>query len=104
MRRSSVSGSGSREGNAREAVRCAYNAALVQLEEDGAWKVDEARTPREYLPMLRAADHRRPPLVDLTQRFEQIWYGNRAITDDDTARVAAHLETLGCLRPGERAT
>jgi hypothetical protein len=92
-----------RSGNVREAVRFAYNAALVQLEEDGAWKVDEARTPREYLPMLEAGDRRRPLMLDLTQRFEQIWYGNRAVSADDTPRVTAHLETLGCLRPGERA-
>ena len=93
-----------RAGNPREAVRCAYNAALVQLEEEGAWKVDDARTPREYLPMLEAGDARRSPVVDLTQRFERIWYGNRPVSADDTPRVAADLETLGCLRPGDRAT
>jgi hypothetical protein len=93
-----------RSGNAREAVRLGYNAALVRLEEDGAWKVDDARTPREYLPMLRADDARRALMLDLTRRFEQIWYGNRAVDADDTPRVTAHLETLGCLRPGERAT
>jgi hypothetical protein len=53
--------------------------------------------------MLEAGDRRRPLMLDLTQRFEQIWYGNRAVSADDTPRVTAHLETLGCLRPGERA-
>jgi hypothetical protein len=91
-------------GNSREAVRLAYNAALVRLEEQGAWRVDAARTPREYLPMLGASDARHPLMLDLTQRFERIWYGNRAATVDDTPRVTAHLEALGCLRPGERAT
>jgi hypothetical protein len=66
--------------------------------------VDDARTPREYLPLLRANDSHRPLLVDLTRRFEHIWYGNRPVQPDDASRVTAHLEELGCLRPGERAT
>jgi Domain of unknown function (DUF4129) len=92
----------SKAGNARDAVRFAYNAALMRLEEQGAWRVDAARTPREYLPMLGANDARQPLMLDLTQRFERIWYGNRAAAADDTPRVTAHLEALGCLRPGER--
>ena len=92
-----------RLGQTREAVRCAYGAALVRLEEQGVWRIDDARTPREYLPMLPANDSRHSVMLDLTRRFEQIWYGNRAVVDDDARRVADHLETLGCLRPGERA-
>jgi len=92
-----------RAGNAREAVRFAYNAALTSLEEQGAWRIDAARTPREYLPMLGAADSRHALMMDLTQRFERIWYANRAAAADDMACVTAHLEALGCLRPGERA-
>jgi Domain of unknown function (DUF4129) len=93
-----------RTGNAREAVRFAYHAAVTRLEEEGAWRLDAARTPREYLPMLRATDARRPMILDLTRRFERVWYGNRPAAPDDTDRVTAHLEELGCLRPGERAT
>jgi hypothetical protein len=92
-----------RAGNGREAVRCAYNAALVRLEEQGAWRVDDARTPREYLAILRTNDARHLLMLDLTQRFEQIWYGNRAVSSDDAPSVTAHLEGLGCLLPGERA-
>ena len=92
-----------RLGQTRDAVRCAYGAALVRLEEQGVWRIDDARTPREYLPMLPATDSRHPVMIDLTRRFEQIWYGNRAAADDDARRVTDHLEALGCLRPGERA-
>jgi hypothetical protein len=92
-----------RAGNSREAVRFAYNAALTRLEEQGAWRIDAARTPREYLPLLRTSDSRHPLMLDLTQRFERIWYANRAAVADDTACVTAHLEALGCLHPGERA-
>ena len=92
-----------REGQIRESVRCAYAAALIRLEDQGVWRIDEARTPREYLPMLPAADSRHAVLLDLTRRFEQLWYGNRSVADDDARRVADHLEALGCLRPGDRA-
>jgi hypothetical protein len=92
-----------RAGNLREAVRFGYNAALIRLEEEGAWRVDQARTPREYLRMLATGDARRGLMLDLTQRFEQVWYGNRVALDDDVARVAASLEDLGCLRSGDRA-
>jgi hypothetical protein len=93
-----------RNGNGREAVRLAYRSALTRFEEQGAWRVDDARTPREYLPLLRASDARQPLLLDLTRRFERIWYGNRPVEPDDASRLTAHLEELGCLRPGERAT
>ena len=36
-----------RLGHTRDAVRCAYGAALVRLEEQGVWRIDDARTPRE---------------------------------------------------------
>ena len=92
-----------RLGQTREAVRCAYGAALVRLEEQGAWRIDDARTPREYLPMLPATDSRHAALLDLTRRFEQVWYGNRPVADEDARRMTDHLEALGCLRPGDRA-
>lgn len=93
-----------RAGDVREAVRIAYNAALVRLEEQGVWHVDDARTPREYVRLLRPTDGRHAPMIALTRRFEQIWYGNQPAAADDAADVRAHLEELGCLRPGEQAT
>jgi hypothetical protein len=92
-----------RLGQTREAVRCAYGAALVRLEEQGAWRIDDARTPREYLPILPATDSRHAALFDLTRRFEQVWYGNRPVAAEDARRMTDHLEALGCLRPGDRA-
>jgi hypothetical protein len=92
-----------RAGDVREAVRVAYHASLIRLEEQGCWRIDEARTPREYVRLVAATDARHAPLVDMTRRFEQIWYGNRTAGDDDAASVASDLEVLGCLRPGERA-
>lgn len=93
-----------RAGDLREAVRIAYRAALVRLEEQGVWRVDDARTPREYLSLLRGNDDRRAPMTALTRRFEQVWYGNQPAATDEAAHVRAQLEELGCLRPGEQAT
>jgi hypothetical protein len=91
------------EGNLRDAIRWAYGAALLRLEEDGALRVDASRTPREHLKGLARDDRRYGLMTDLTRRFERVWYGNRPPASDDGERVVQHLEVLGCLRPGERA-
>ena len=84
-------------------MRCAYNGALRRLEDDGVWRIDQARTPREYVRMLPAGDTRGPALRELTALFEQVWYGNRAIDVDAAGRVGVSLESLGCLYPADRA-
>jgi Domain of unknown function (DUF4129) len=90
-------------GDFRGAVRFAYHAALCRLEEQGAWRVDDSRTPREYVRLLRADDPRLSVVSDLTRQFEQVWYGRRIPTDDDARLLTAHLERLGCLRAPDRA-
>lgn len=92
-----------RAGDLREAVRCGFHAAVRRLEEQGSWSVDDARTPREYMRLLHGDDPRRTMFGDLTRRFEQVWYGHRSATGEDVRHIAAHLERLGCLRPGEQA-
>lgn len=91
-----------RDGHLREAVRCGYHAALRRFEEQGAWNIDDSRTAREYVQILPRDDPRYGMLRDLTHRFEQVWYGRRTATGDDAREMAAQLERLGCLRPGER--
>ena len=92
-----------RAGDAREAIRLAYNGSLRRMEEQGAWRLDQSRPPREYLRMLEPGDRRRAAVEDLTELFEGVWYGNRAIEGTDSHRVSANLERLGCLHPGDRA-
>ncbi len=41
------------------------------------WPADRARTPREYLRLLPAADPRLENLTTLTRSFERTWYGGR---------------------------
>jgi hypothetical protein len=89
-----------RAGDPREAARCAYRATLARLEEDGEWRQDAARTPREYLRLLPAAHRHQPAVADLTARFERAWYGADAGSPADTRAMLARLEELGCLASG----
>jgi hypothetical protein len=69
------------QGDAREAIRCAYHAALFHLEEQGVWRVDDSRTPREYLSLLRVQDARHAALADLAREFERVWYAAQPADD-----------------------
>jgi hypothetical protein len=80
-------------GDAREAVRCGYHAALYRFEEQGLWRVDPARTPREYLRLLPSADARRTIVDEMTRDFERAWYAHDT---PDASRLLAHLERIGC--------
>lgn len=80
-------------GDAREAVRCGYHAALYRFEEQGLWRVDPARTPREYLRLLPSADARRTIVGEMTRDFERAWYAHDT---PDASRLLAHLEGIGC--------
>jgi Domain of unknown function (DUF4129) len=81
----------------RELVRCAYRAAVVSLEDEGAWRHDEARTPREHVRLLPTAHARRTLFADVARRFEEVWFGAKAPTADDTHAMLSRLKELGCL-------
>jgi Domain of unknown function (DUF4129) len=83
-------------GDAREAVRCAYHAVLHRLDEDGAWTIAEARTPREYMRLLPAADRRQPAVSFVARLFEGTWYGGAEPALDDARTAVRHLKELGC--------
>jgi hypothetical protein len=83
-------------GDAREAVRCAYHAVLHRLDEDGAWTIAEARTPREYLRLLPAADRRQPAVTFVARLFEGTWYGGVDPAIADARAAVGHLKDIGC--------
>jgi hypothetical protein len=83
-------------GDAREAVRCAYHAVLHRLDEDGAWTIAEARTPREYLRLLPAADRRQPAVTFVARLFEGTWYGGKEPAMADAQIAVRHLGDIGC--------
>jgi hypothetical protein len=59
----------------REAVHCLYWSAIVLLEARRAWRHNPARTPREYVRLLRPGSEQQQGLRGLTQVFERVWYG-----------------------------
>lgn len=82
------------EGRWREAIHFVYWAAISQLESQHIWPADRARTPREYLVLLRKEDPRKLSLTTLTRSFERTWYGGRdAVAGDYQAalKLAAEL-------------
>jgi len=91
-------------GDAREAVRCAYHAVLHRLDEQGAWTIEEARTPREYVRLLTAADGRRPAVSFVARLFEGTWYGGLQPELPDAQAALVRLGELGCDAHADPAT
>src|SRR6266404_1301670 len=80
----------------RDAVHLAYWGGISFLEENGMWRPDQARTPREYLRLLPAESQHRTALSTLTRQLEVTWYGNQPAGPDTFAQALSHLEDLGC--------
>jgi hypothetical protein len=83
-------------GDYREAIRLAYWAGILRMEELGAWQADRARTHREYLRLLSADDANRAPLARVTSQFETTWYGGNPASAREFENVIEQLEALGC--------
>lgn len=83
-------------GNWANAIHLAYWAGISLLESQGAWRPDQARTPREYLRLLPSSSEHGPTLTALTRGFEVVWYGGQAADASSFAETMAHLERLGC--------
>jgi hypothetical protein len=86
-------------GDYREAVHCAYWAAIVQLETRGMLKSDRARTPRESLRLLETRPGEQKLFREFTVLFELVWYGYRPVSASDWSKARTHMENLGCLTP-----
>jgi hypothetical protein len=90
-------------GDLREGTRLAWAAVLRAMEEQGAWRVDESRTSREYLSLLGRDDARGEAVRQVARLFELVFYADRPASKDDAERVRQSLQTLGCLHNSERA-
>ena len=78
----------------RKAIHCTYWASISRLESCRLCHADRARTPREYLALVRPGDARKPSLTQLTQTFERTWYGGRpagASEYDSATQLASTL-------------
>lgn len=83
-------------GDLREAIHCAYWAAVIRLQDAQLLPADSTRTPREYLRLIPAAADSLAPLAALTSALERFWYAAHPATADDLRQSFDHLEALGC--------
>jgi hypothetical protein len=83
------------EGRWREAIHFLYWASISRLEQMRLWPADRARTPREYLGLLKGSDPRRAKLTALTRSFERTWYGGREARGSDFDAALAMAAELG---------
>ena len=80
----------------RDAIHLYYWAAISFLEEQGLWRPDRGRTPREYLRLLPREDAHSVPLAELTRNFETVWYGDETANEQKALAVQALVEKVGC--------
>jgi Domain of unknown function (DUF4129) len=85
-------------GNYREAIHCAYWAAVARLEDMRLLTRDRARTPRESLRLMEQHPREKGFLQTVTSSFELIWYGYRPASQADWAQTKEQLERMGCLQ------
>ena len=85
-------------GEWREAIHFIYWASISRLESLRLWPADRARTPREYLALVKSDDPRRPGLQNLTRSFERTWYGGRMAEENEynaASEIAKNLIQAG---------
>jgi hypothetical protein len=78
----------------REAIHALYWAAIVHLEQRRAWRHNPARTPREYVRLLRPGSVEQRELRGLTGALERSWYGQREARADEYGEARASFERL----------
>ncbi len=81
-------------GDWRDAVHCLYWATIVMLEGRRAWRHNPARTPREYVKLLKPGSVQQKSLRGLTQIFERLWYGLRSAGPADYEKARTLYEAL----------
>jgi hypothetical protein len=81
-------------GEWREAIHFLYWASISRLESMRLWPADRARTPREYLALVKADDPRRAGLQQLTRSFERTWYGGRMAVEAEFNAASAVAKEL----------
>jgi len=91
-------------GDYREAVHCAYWAAVAKLEDLNVLARDRTRTPRESLRLLEVHPKEQALLRDMTGHFELIWYGYRPASANDWSGAREQLEKMGCLKASTAPT
>ena len=83
-------------GEWRDAIHMGYWAGISFLEQQGFWKPDRARTPREYLRLISNSNAQHETLTVLTRILELAWYARRDASETTFSQTLEQLERLGC--------
>lgn len=85
-------------GDHRGALRCRYQALVVDLIASGVLDATPGRTTGEHRDRLRQALADQHPVIDrVTGTFERTWYGGDDVTPDDYAAFVADAQHLASL-------
>jgi hypothetical protein len=82
------------KGAWREAIHAVYWAAIVQLENRRAWRPNPARTPREYVRLLKPGSAEQRELRGLTGALEKSWYGQQETREAEYHDARESFEKL----------
>jgi hypothetical protein len=82
------------KGAWREAIHAVYWAAIVHLENRRAWRHNPARTPREYVRLLKPGSAEQRELRGLTGALEKSWYGQQEAREDQYHDARESFERL----------
>jgi hypothetical protein len=86
-------------GEHRLAVRKIYIALLYEMDNRGVIRIDPALTNREYLRAVRAQLRLYPAMREMTDRFDEFWYGQRDVRADDYERFLAKYHEAAAALP-----
>lgn len=81
-----------RKGNLREAIRRGYIAFLCELSDRKLIGLVKHKTNRDYLRDVRKRKDIHRNMNELTQNFEQNWYGSRKTGERDWEDFKRHYE------------
>lgn len=85
-------------GDHRNALRCRYQALVVELTDAGVLDATPGRTTGEHRARLHEALVDEHPVIDrVTGTFERTWYGGDDVSADDYAAFVADAERLAPL-------
>ncbi len=82
------------KGAWREAIHAVYWASIAELEGRRLWRQNPARTPREYVRLLRPGTAEQRELRGLTATLERSWYGQREGTREEFAEAKQRFDNL----------
>ena len=82
------------KGAWREAIHAVYWAAIIHLENRRAWRHNPARTPREYVRLLKPGSVEQRELRGLTGALEKSWYGQRASREEEYQAARESFERV----------